>query len=69
MKRDMDNLDLRAAFRPMPEECHAALMDAARSVKEEKEMKRASFRVVLIAAMIIMSMMAVAFAGFGGLIK
>jgi len=65
MKRDMDNLDLRAAFRPMPEECHAALMDAARSVKEEKEMKRASFRVVLIAAMIILSMMAVAFAAGG----
>lgn len=62
MKRDMDNLDLRAAFRPMPEECHAALMDAACSVKEEKEMKRASFRVVLIAAAIIVSMMAVAFA-------
>ncbi len=65
MKRDWDNLDLRAAFRPMPEECHAALMDAACSVKEEKEMKRASFRVVLIAAMIILSMTAVAFAASG----
>ena len=62
MKREMDNLDLRAAFRPEPEACHAALMNAARSVKEEKEMKRASFRVVLIAAMIILSMTAVAFA-------
>ena len=62
MKRDMDNLDLRAAFRPMPEDCRAALMDAARSVREEKEMKRASFRVVLIAALIIMSLTAVAFA-------
>ena len=62
MKRDMDNLDLRAAFRPMPEDCRAALMDAARSVKEEKEMKRASFRVVLIAALIIMSLTVVAFA-------
>ena len=62
MKRDMDILDLRAAFRPEPEACHAALMNAARSVKEEKEMKRASFRVVLIAALIIMSLTAVAFA-------
>lgn len=62
MKRDMDNLDLRAAFRPEPEACHAALMNAARSVKEEKEMKRASFRVVLIAALIIVSLTAVAFA-------
>lgn len=62
MKRNMDNLDLRAAFRPEPEACHAALMNAARSVKEEKEMKRASFRVVLIAALIIMSLTAVAFA-------
>lgn len=62
MKRDMDILDLRAAFRPEPEACHAALMNAARSVKEKKEMKRASFRVVLIAALIIMSLTAVAFA-------
>lgn len=62
MKRDMDKLDLRAAFPAMPETCHAALMDAARSVKEEKEMKRASFRVVLIAALIILSLTAVAFA-------
>lgn len=62
MKRDMDNLNLRDAFRPEPDFCHAALMDAARSVKEEEKMKRASFRVVLIAAMIILSMTAVAFA-------
>lgn len=62
MKRDIDNLNLRDAFRPEPEACHAALMNAARSVKEEKEMKRASFRVVLIAALIIMSLTAVAFA-------
>lgn len=62
MKRDFENLNLRDAFRDEPDFCHAALMDAARSVKEEKEMKRASFRVVLIAAAIIVSMMAVAFA-------
>lgn len=62
MKRDMEQMDLRAAFRPMPEECRAVLMDAARSVKEEEKMKRASFRVVLIAALIIMSLTVVAFA-------
>lgn len=62
MKRDFENLNLRDAFRAEPDFCHAALMDAARSVKEEKEMKKASFRVVLIAAAIIVSMMAVAFA-------
>lgn len=67
MKRDLDNLNLRDAFRPEPEACHAALMNAARSVKEEKEMKRASYRVVLIAALIIMSLTAVAFAA-GGLL-
>ncbi|MGN0794343.1 MAG: hypothetical protein ACI4MG_07735 [Aristaeellaceae bacterium] len=65
MKRDFENLNLRDAFRPEPEDCHAALMNAARSVKEEKEMKRASFRVVLIAAAILVSMMAVAFAAGG----
>ena len=71
MKRDMENLNLRDAFRPEPEACHAALMNAACSIvekkekkekKEEKEMKRASFRVVLIAALIIMSLTAVALA-------
>lgn len=62
MKRDMEQLNLRAAFRPMPEACHAALMNAACSVKEEKEMKKASFRVALIAALIILSLTAVGMA-------
>jgi len=62
MKRDWDNLNLRGAFRDEPEDCHQALMDAARSVKEEKEMKKASFRVVLIAALIILSLTAVGLA-------
>jgi hypothetical protein len=35
MKRTVDELNLRNAFRQEPERCHAALMDAARSVKEE----------------------------------
>ncbi len=60
--RNMDDLNLKDAFAPMPEPCHAALMDAARSVKEEKEMIRASLRVALIAAAIIVATMVVAFA-------
>ena len=53
MKRDMDNLNLRDAFRPMPEETRNALMSAARSVKEDEPVKKATFRTVLIAACIM----------------
>lgn len=62
MKREQSSYDLRKAFAPMPEECRQALMDAARSVKEEKPTKRASSRAVLIAAIIIVATMAAAFA-------
>ena len=62
MKREQSSYDLRKAFVPMPEECRQALMDAARSVKEEKPTKRVSSRTVLIAAIIIVATMAVAFA-------
>lgn len=63
MKRDFDNLDLRAAFREEPTECHLALMDAARSVKEEKQtMKRNSMRTLLIAAIVALSMLTTAYA-------
>ena len=62
MKRDMEQLNLRDAFKQEPDFCHAALMQAAYSVKEEKEVKRASFRALIIAAIIIVSMTAVAFA-------
>ena len=30
MKRDLEHLDLKQAFHPVPEACHRALMDAAR---------------------------------------
>lgn len=59
---DTDDLNLKNAFAPMPEKHHDALMNAARSVKEEKEMKRASFRVALIAASILAVTMAAALA-------
>ena len=62
MKREQSSYDLRKAFAPMPEECRQALMDAARSVKEEKPTKRASSRAILIAAIIIVATMAAAFA-------
>lgn len=62
MKRDMKNLNLRDAFPPMPEACRAALMDTARSVKEEEKMKRAALRTVLIVALIVIATTAVAFA-------
>lgn len=63
MKRDFDNLDLRAAFREEPERCHQALMDAACSVKEEqKMMRRTPLRTVLIAVVVALSMLTTAFA-------
>ena len=62
MKQDMDKLDLRGAFRQEPQSCHDALMAAARSVKEERPMKKASLRTVLIAAAIILATMAAAVA-------
>ena len=62
MKRDMDSLNLRDAFPPMPDACRAALITAARSVKEEKDMKRATIRIALIAACIILATMTAAIA-------
>ncbi|MEA4929330.1 MAG: hypothetical protein VB104_11735 [Candidatus Limiplasma sp.] len=58
----MDDLHFDKANLPMPEGCYHALMDAARSVKEENKVKRASFRTVIIAAILIIVTMAVAFA-------
>ncbi len=63
MKYDLDKLDLRPAFRDEPEKCHQALLDAVRSIKEEeKNVKHLNFRPLLIAAIIIVSMLSVAFA-------
>lgn len=62
MKREMNELNIRDIFRPMPEKCHQALMDAARSVKEEQPVKRVSYRALVIAAIIIVATMAVAIA-------
>ena len=62
MKRDFDVPDLRAAFPPENDACRDALMRAARSVKEEEPVKKASFRAVAIAALIIVMTMAIAMA-------
>ncbi|MGN0755207.1 MAG: hypothetical protein ACI4ME_12195 [Aristaeellaceae bacterium] len=63
MKKPQDDLNLRSAFREEPERCHRALMDAARSVKEEDEpMRKHSMRTVLIAAVVALSMLTTAFA-------
>lgn len=58
MKRHMDDLDMRKAFVQEPAACHAALMNAARSVEEGKPVKRVSWKAVLIAAMILIVTMA-----------
>ena len=65
MKREMEELNLRDAFRPMPEPCRSALMRAARSVKEEKPVKRNIYRTVLITSLILAATMAVAVAAGG----
>lgn len=62
MKHDMDKLNLRSAFGPEPEDCHAALMAAARSVKEEKKTMRQGVRTLAMAAILVLCMTAVAFA-------
>ena len=62
MKRNLDELDIRRAFAQEPKACHDALMNAAFSVKEEKTVKKASFRVALVVALIIVATMTVAVA-------
>lgn len=56
-----DDIDLRAAFPAMPEECRAALSDAARSVKEEDRMKR-KYPVAILVAVILILMTTIAIA-------
>lgn len=56
-----DDIDLRAAFPAMPENCRAALSDAARSVKEEERMKR-KYPVAILVATILTLMTTIAIA-------
>ena len=62
MKRDMDSINLRGAFAPMPEETRNALMNTARSVKEEEPVRRAAISTLCIAVCIIIAATAVAMA-------
>ena len=50
MKNQMP--DLRAAFPTMPEDCRAALLNAASSAKEEEPMKCKSPVIILVAAIL-----------------
>lgn len=62
MKREWDGIDLRKAFSPEPAACHDALMNAARSVREEDCMKRVSFGMILLAVMLVIAMTTAAYA-------
>lgn len=61
-KRDWEH-ELKNAIPPFPEDCHQALMDAARSVQEEqKPMKRNITRTVILVFALLISMMTAAYA-------
>ena len=60
LERELQNL--KEQFPPIPDTCHQALMDAARSVKEEETMKRFTMRTVLVTALILMLTVAAALA-------
>lgn len=62
MKRDMETLNLQDAFKPEPERCHAALMQAARSAEEKPKMKKAPLRAAWIVAAVLVVTVAAAFA-------
>lgn len=53
MKRDEKELNLRNALPGMPEACKEAFSCAVRSVKEEKKKMKKSFRVLVIAAVVL----------------
>lgn len=62
MKHDLDELNLRDAFRAMPDELRNKLLQTAGSVKEDENVKRAAFRTLLLAACIIIATMSVVLA-------
>ena len=62
MKHDPNPLKLENLFPPEPESWHRAMMQAARSVREDEPVKKTSFRVICIAAAILLATMAVAVA-------
>lgn len=62
MKRESNPPDLSGAFPEMPQDCKTALLTAARSVKEEQPMKRASVRTFVIVIAILIAATAIALA-------
>lgn len=62
MKGDPQKLHFDKEALPMPQSCHDALMNAARSVKEETPVKRTPLRIAAVAALVIVLTMTVALA-------
>lgn len=62
MKRIQDDLDIRGAFSPVPEDVKNMLVRTANSVKEEETVRKYRWGAVLLAAMIIVATMSVAVA-------
>ena len=62
MKREQIAWKLRDAFPQEPQACHDALMHAACSVREEKKMKRISWRMALLAVLILLATLSAAVA-------
>ena len=53
-KRKLEEMDLRAAFPEMPQDCHDALLRAARSAgTEETKMKHFTVKTVLLTALLV----------------
>ena len=62
MRRIQDDLDIRGAFSPVPEDVKNMLIRTANSVKEEETVRKYRWGAVLLAAMIIVATMSVAVA-------
>ena len=61
-KRNLETLNLRDAYPEMPQECRDALLFAARSVQEEKKMKKFTFRTLALTAALLLLTAAAALA-------
>ena len=62
MKREQIEWNLRDAFPQEPQACHDALMHAAHSVREEKKMRRITWRTAALVALILLATISMALA-------
>lgn len=62
MKREQIEWNLRDAFPQEPQACHDALMHAAYSVREEKKMRRITWRTAALVALILLATISMALA-------